>query len=134
MAMLMQDRPSVGELLDAVGSFLHDELLGSIDDPRDVYRLRVAIKALGIAQREVQMGSALHDVERCLLGTLMQDEPGLVDESPIDALNRRLARQIREGRAPAGTAHVLRQLTNAKLKVVSPRIRLDDLQGEGSIS
>ena len=48
----MNDRPSTGELIDAVKLFLEKELLPSLSDPRLKFQTLIAVHALTMTQRE----------------------------------------------------------------------------------
>jgi hypothetical protein len=94
-----QDRPTPGELAEAVREFLEEEILPGLDDPRARFRTLVAMNALGIAARE-----------------LSTEEAG-----PTEAERRALAQRIRAGDVPEGTLAVLKEQIAAKLRIASPR-------------
>ena len=109
------DRPTLDELLEAVGEFLERELLPHVADPRLRFQTLVALSALGIARRELALGEALAEEDRRELGTL------LGREAPLGELLRTLAAKIREGQAPPGTFAFLKAHVARKLKVASPK-------------
>ncbi|SDF37199.1 hypothetical protein SAMN04488243_14612 [Thermus arciformis] len=109
------DRPTLDELLEAVGEFLEKELLPSVADPRLRFQTLVALNALGIARRELSLGEALAEEDRRELGALL----GL--EGAPEELLGVLARRIREGQAPPGTFAFLKAHVVRKLKVASPK-------------
>uniref|UniRef100_A0A7C2FUT3 DUF6285 domain-containing protein n=1 Tax=Thermus islandicus TaxID=540988 RepID=A0A7C2FUT3_9DEIN len=109
------DRPSLEELLEAVGEFLEKELLPGLADPRLRFQTLVALNALGIARRELGLGEALEAEDRKELGAL------LGREAPLEELLGALAARIREGQAPPGTLAFLKAHVARKLRVASPK-------------
>lgn len=114
----MQDRPYAPELLQAVAQFLRDRVLPATEGAL-AYQVRVAANALGIAQREAQLGAAAQarEVEglRALLGA----------EAPVDlqAANRLLCERIAAGTMDLATPGLLAHLqatTAAKLAIDQP--------------
>ena len=95
----MTDRPTAGELLEAVAEFLAAELLPTFDDPRVRFRTLVAMNGLAIVRRELELG-----------------EPAGPSADELWELARRLrAGDVREGDVPLLKEHVA-----AKLQVASP--------------
>jgi hypothetical protein len=94
-----QDRPTPGELVEAVREFLEQEILPGLDDHRLRFRTLVAMNALGIAVRELASGEA----------------------GPGEADLRALAQQIRAGEVPDGTLTLLKAQVAARLRIASPR-------------
>jgi Domain of unknown function (DUF6285) len=92
------DRPRAAELLEAVFEFLADEVLPEAVDHRRKFRTLVAMNALGIARRELEV-----------------DEAGLTADEVAE-----LARRIRVGAVPDDALPVLKQHVAAKLRVVHP--------------
>lgn len=88
------DRPTAGELADAVRGFLEAEILPTLEDPRLRFRTLVAMNALGIVERE-------------------SPPPAERDWS--------LARRIRSGDVRPGDADAIAADVEAKLRVASPR-------------
>ena len=123
----MQDRPTAGELVEAVREFLEAEILPDLRDPRTRFRTLVAINALGILEREMTQEEALLRAELARLAGLLPGEdptsPGSLGElkSRVTGLNRSLARGIRDGEIPKGALEALKQTVAEKLEVASPR-------------
>ena len=92
----MPDRPSAGELLEAVAEFLEREVLPLMDDHRLKFRTLVALNALAIARRDLEAGAA-----------------------PDDA--GELLRLVRERGPDPDLLPVLRRHVEAKLRVSNPR-------------
>src|SRR5690242_6638229 len=108
----MHDRPSAGELAEAVREFIETEIIPSIDDPRLRFRALVAANGLGILERELAIGAPLVGREVTSLMRLLGRADALPEESGelrrrASDLNRELVRLIRNGEAPDGTlAHL----------------------------
>jgi signal transduction protein with GAF and PtsI domain len=94
----MTERPTAGELTEAVLEFLGGEILPTLDDPRLRFRTLVAMNALSIVHRE--------------LGLLPPED---------DAEQRELAARIRAGDVPAGTLQRVKADVEARLRIASPR-------------
>jgi len=90
----VSDRPSAGELAEAVREFLERELLPTLDDHRLRFRTLVAMNALSIVERE-------------------SPPPGEPDWE--------LARRIRAGDVPDDAIPVLKAQVAARLRIASPR-------------
>jgi len=90
---MAQDRPTASELLAAIADFLREEAIPALDraEPRLGFQMRVAVNALGILEREAQLGPAADAAEHTRLVTLLGRDGSLAD------LNRELARQLRGG-------------------------------------
>ena len=113
----MQDQPSAIELLRAVRSFLQDQAIPRLEG-RAAFHGRIAVNALAIVERGLELGPAQDDAERERLEALL-GRTGSLDE-----LNRELCRRIRAGEVDLdtpGLAEHLRQTTLAKLAVDQPR-------------
>jgi hypothetical protein len=96
---MTHDRPTPAELVEAAREFLADEILPILDDHRLKFRTLVAMNALAIAQRQLEVA----------------DDTGLsVDEA------RALATRIRAGDVPADAIARLRAHVEAKLRVSNP--------------
>lgn len=122
----MQDRPSSGELVEAVREFLEEEILPELEDSRAQFRTRVAMNALSILERELAQEESLLLVEHKRLIRLLGEDyaaPGSLEElrERVLELNRDLAGRIRFGEVPDGTLELLRQITADKLRVASPK-------------
>ena len=92
----MPDRPTAGELVEAVWEFLGEEVLPGAKDHREKFRTLVAMNALAIARRELEGGSMESDEEEL----------------------RELARRIRAGDAPE--LALLKERVAARLRVSNP--------------
>ena len=113
-------RPTAIELLDVVREFLERDVLPRLTaDVR--FQCRVAINVISTVRRELELGPAFQSRERERLAGLLGDAKP--DES-LDALNRRLGRQIREGvidvDSPALLDH-LRQTIGEALAINNPK-------------
>ena len=122
----MQDRPSSGELVEAVREFLEEEILPELEDSRAQFRTRVAMNALSILERELAQEESLLLVEHKRLTRLLGEDhaaPGSHEElrERVLELNQDLAGRIRFGEVPDGTLELLRQITADKLRVASPK-------------
>jgi hypothetical protein len=94
----VSERPTAQELAEAIQEFLAGEILPTLDDHRQRFRMLVALNALGIVYREL-------------------------DKLPPEdaAAQRELAARVRAGDVPAGTlAHVRGEIVR-RLAVDSPR-------------
>lgn len=113
----MQDQPSAIELLRAVRSFIEDQAIRRLEG-RAAFHARIAVNALAIVERGLELGPAQEAAEREHLERLL-GRTGTLDE-----LNRELCRRIRSGEmdldTPGLAAH-LRETTLAKLAVDQPR-------------
>jgi hypothetical protein len=132
LGVLMQDRPTGIELIDAVAQFLGDEVIPVITDPRLRYRLLIAANVLKIVRRELAVGdSSLRDEWGRL--ALLLDRPEAVPpaapaelRAALEALNRELCARIRAGEADQGPwgeavlAHTQAAIIE-KLRVANPR-------------
>jgi hypothetical protein len=122
----MQDRPTSGELADAIREFLKGEILPTLTNPRAKFRTLVAMNALGILERESLLEDSLLETEHELLSHLLNSSIS-ESSSPEDLkdqvleLNRDLAGRLRSGDAPEGTLECLKETVANKLKVASPR-------------
>lgn len=90
----MRIQPDGAELLNTVDQLLRDEIMPLL--PADkVYEIRMALNAMGIARRQLEIGDDLETVESETLQVVV-DEPARGDG---DTLGHRFARMIRAGRA-----------------------------------
>lgn len=113
-------RPTAAELLDAVREFLERDVLPALAaDTR--FQCRVAINVLATIRRELELGPVFAGRERERLATVLG---GVGAAESLDALNRRLARAIREGSVdvdgPALRDHLRRTIEEA-LRINNPR-------------
>jgi len=123
-------RPTALELLDVVREFLEGDVLPRL--AADVrFQCRIAINVLATVRRELEFGAASWSRERARLAGLLGDADP--DES-LEALNRQLARQIREGAIdvddPALLGHLRRTVEEA-LAINNPKW-LESSREEGS--
>jgi hypothetical protein len=93
------DRPTAAELVEAVWEFLSGEVLPAATDHRQKFRTLVAMNALAIARRELEVRGS---------------EPLSRDEAA------ELARRIRAGDAPDDVLPRLKEHVAAKLLVSNP--------------
>jgi Domain of unknown function (DUF6285)/Phosphotransferase enzyme family len=107
----LHDRPTAAELLDAARAELGDEVLPGLEG-RAAFQLRVALRAMGIVERELRHAaehSALHaDALRLL---------GVADESELAAAVRAGAFDDRRDELLAA----LRTTVRCKLEAANPR-------------
>jgi Domain of unknown function (DUF6285) len=119
------DRPTAAELVDAVAEFLERDLQPSLDG-RLAFHTRVAVNALRIVRREMDIGPELDAVRaagvRRLLG-IDAVSVGTTDTSTTRELEVELARQIRDrsldARRPELVAH-LRATLRLQLDIAHP--------------
>ncbi len=113
----MQDRPSAIELLQAVQSFIRDQAIPRLEG-RAAFHARIAVNALAIVERGLELGPAQDATEQERLEALL-GRTGTLDE-----LNRELCRRIRAEEIDRGSLDLLahlRETTLAKLRVDQPR-------------
>ena len=115
----MRQRPDAAEF-----ERLADNILAEAPLPEDrkalSYEQRMALKAREIAAFDRRRGEADQDEERRLFAALYGED----SELPIDALNRRLADEIRAGKwdeAPDALNALLMQQVRARLERSNPR-------------
>jgi hypothetical protein len=113
---MTQDRPTAPELLDAVREFLERDVMPAVEG-RVAFHTRVAVNALGIVRRELELGPGLDAAEHERLIGLLGHEGTVAD------LTAELARRIRDGalddRRVDVLAHV-RETVRAKLEIANP--------------
>jgi len=86
------------------------------------FRLRVALNALGMLEREARDGHAtLQDEVTRLSAHLRCDAPSAPLAEAAFQLNAQLASRLRSGEVPDGTLDLLLTLNRAKLAIASPR-------------
>jgi len=105
------DLPTAAELVEAVREFLERDVMDATEG-RIQFHTRVAVNALNMVQRELDLGPAQADAHRTALERL-----GVADEAA-------LAAAIRDGRLDdrrPEVVEVLRQTVRAKLEVSNPR-------------
>jgi hypothetical protein len=131
----MQDKPAAPDLLAAVRTFLHDEILPGLADHRQRFRTLIAMNVLDVVARELAGEEELLRAEWAMLATL--DPAAGAGEPPrtlaalrtdIDARKRALCRRIQAGEADAGpwrgaVLAYTRWSVAAKLRVANPGFR-----------
>jgi multidrug resistance efflux pump len=94
----MSERPTAQELAEAIQEFLAGEVLPTLDDHRQRFRMLVALNALGIVYRELDKLPPADDTE-----------------------TRELAARIRAGDVEPGTLARVKADVERRLNVDSPR-------------
>jgi|SRR5579864_3865725 len=105
------DVPTAAQLVEAVREFLEGDVMEATDG-RVQFHTRVAINALGMVQRELELGPEQAAAHRTALDGL-----GVADEAALAAAIR--SGQLDDRRAEV--VEVLRQTVRAKLEVSNPR-------------
>lgn len=128
----MGDRPTKGELLEAVRRFLDEELLPELEGVRR-FHARVASNVLGIVAREIEQEPAALPLRYAKLAELLgrteeatSDLSGLDDA--VDELEAALCERIRRGDADeapfrAEVLAYLRKSVRQRLAVTNPTYR-----------
>ena len=128
----MQDQPDKRELIEAVASFIEQEIIPFIPDARLRFRSLVAANVLNIVARELAVGDTPLRDEWQRLATLLNqpvtEPPGREDDlrAEVLALSRQLCAHIRAGEADdspryeAVFAHAEATVID-KLRVANPR-------------
>ncbi len=112
----MQDRPTAVELLVAIREFVEHDVMPTVEG-RVRFHSRVAVNALGMLERELDLGPELDAAERARLAGLL----GHDDDVP--ALTRDLSHRIRDGSLDDRRAEVIaavRASVRDKLLVSNP--------------
>jgi cytochrome P450 len=129
---VVQDEPTVGELLEAVAELLADEIMPVIDDGVLEFRIRVALNAIGIVRRELELGADALELERQRLISLLPEsaaQAGADDlaggrgdaRRQVERLNEMLVERIQARRPPDGLFDHLVQTDLERLSVASPK-------------
>ena len=122
------DRPTAAELVDAVTEFLERDLQPSLEG-RLAFHTRVAVNALRIVHREMELGPELDAARSAGLRELLGSDVG--DASTRD-LDVELARRIRDGsldeRRPELVAY-LRATLRLQLDIVHPGYERQEASG-----
>jgi hypothetical protein len=110
----LHGRPTAAELIDAVASFLREDLAVSLDDEtaaRLAHQIRIAVHALEVVRRELALGPVQAEAHRTRLDAL-----GFADD-------RSLAHAIRSGELVDShdLRTALRNDTRDRLAVANPR-------------
>jgi hypothetical protein len=113
----MQDRPTAAELVEAVRAFLETDVLPAVEG-RIAFHTRVAVNALGMVERELQLGPQFEAEERARAVRV------LGHDGEARALEAELAQAIRAGEFgvadPAVVEHV-RATVAEKLRSANPK-------------
>src|SRR5262245_12063501 len=109
----VEDRPTAGELLQAVATLLDDEVLPAVDDSL-THKVRVAANLCRIVDREIRLGPGNIDRERKALQAILGRDGTLAE------LNERLATTLRD----ADDAFVA-QAADALLPCVVDKLAVD---------
>jgi hypothetical protein len=115
-----EDRPTAAELVDAVTEFLEHDLQPTLEG-RLGFHTRVAVNALRIVRREMDLGPELDSARRTGLRALLGAEGE--ETSGTRERELELARRIREGSLDARRAEVvgyLRATMRLQLDIVHP--------------
>ena len=123
---MTQPRPTAEELIEAVRSFLSDEVLPTLEG-RLRFHTRVAANVLETVERELRGGPAADEDERIrLLGLLGEptDHAGPPGAADVAGLSRELASRIRSGAVDVDDPEVvdhLRRTARADVAIANPR-------------
>jgi hypothetical protein len=115
----MQDRPTPQELLEAVASFLREQVVPGTVGGAVAFHARVAANALDIARRQMALAPAAHEREHAALVKLLDTDAA----NDLGQLNRMLCERIAHGVMDLdtpGLAACLWQITLDKLAVDQP--------------
>jgi hypothetical protein len=128
----MQDRPNARELVDAVASFLDQEIAPTVSDSRLRFRTLIAINVLKIVSRELELGNSGLSAEWERLTSLVarSGAPPARDAdlaSAVDEQQRQLRDRIRsgdfdEGDRFAAALDYAESAVIAKLRISNPRL------------
>ena len=127
----MHDRPTAGELLQAVRDHLERAVLPALGDPKLRFQTLVCAHVVGIVEREIALEESALRAEHEALAALLGKPNAVVGSitelrAETAAWTRELGRQIRAGdwdgadRARRAMEHVRRVVT-VKLAVANPR-------------
>lgn len=114
----MQDRPDTVELLEAVATFLREQVVPATEG-QVAFHARVAANTLDIVRREVQLGPTAQASELARLHALL----GPAAPADLADANRLLCTRIATGELDAATPGLidhLRQTTRDKLAIDQP--------------
>jgi hypothetical protein len=109
------DRPSAGELVEAVREFLEGDVMAATEG-RVRFHTRVAVNVLGMVQREIELGT-----EQAAAHTARLDALGFADEAELAAAIRSGAVDDRYDEIKTAVAATVRdKLTVANPKYLEP--------------
>ena len=122
------DRPTAAELVDAVTEFLERDLQPALSG-RLAFHTRVAVNALRIVRREMELGPELDAARRTGLRELLGDAAAAASTRDLDV---ELARRIRDGslddRRPELVTY-LRATLRLQLDIVHPGYERQEAAG-----
>jgi hypothetical protein len=109
VAVGLHGRPTARELIDAVGGFLREQLEPQVEGALR-YQVRIAVRALEVVARELELGPAQEQSHHARLAAL-----GMADDTA-------LAAAIRSGSLgdPPGLVEALRADARDRLLVANP--------------
>ena len=124
----MSDRPNGAELLKIARDALTRELLAELPESRRYLALMIA-NAMAIAARELELGDGATRAELTSLRMLFEERgPDTAEDvaDRLDALNRRLCAEIRDGRFSGGADEArlrdhLRRSAEARVAISNPK-------------
>jgi hypothetical protein len=131
---MTQPRPTAEELVEAVGTFLADEVLPTLEG-RLRFHVRVAVNVLETVGRELRDGPVADEVERSgllqlLAGSTPVDRDGCpLEAEGVESLSRELASQIRAGTIEVSDPGLVDHLTRtarADVSIANPKWLPDD--------
>jgi uncharacterized protein YbgA (DUF1722 family) len=105
------DRPTAGELVEAVREFLERDVMAATEG-RVQFHTRVAVNVLGMVQREIELGPVQADAHRERL-----EELGFADEAELAAAIRSGAVDDRYDEIKAAVTATVTD----KLRVANPK-------------
>lgn len=97
----MQDRPSAGELLEAVEAFIREQARPRLTGAARFHAL-VAENVLRIVARELELEPTASEEERRRLVGVLGGDPDAAEGADLDELGRALCRRIEAGEADSG--------------------------------
>lgn len=126
----MQEQPTPSEILATVATFLRDVAMPQLQGHAS-FTARVAMNAVELVRREIELRPAADDRELARLAAL------LGQDGSLEALNGELASQIRDGRIDIHSTALLDHLwqtTMDKLAIDQPGYASyrDALKGSGA--
>lgn len=123
----MAERPNMAELVEAVREFLERDVMSALEG-RLAFHTRVAVNALGIVERELELGDGHRRAERDRLRDLLDDGPAAASsaatDGELDTLRRRLATAIRSGEFDDRSDELLaslRETAASALAIANPK-------------
>ncbi len=112
----MQNRPTANELIGAVATFVEQNVMPELEGALN-FQCRIALNALRIIERELELSPGLEADE---MGRLMQL---LGTEGDLEDLNRNLSQRIRKGEVAIDDPDLLdhlKQTTMGKASIDNP--------------